>query len=214
VTDQFIHSSNDVVERGNRNLIIYSEHRNVEHNILVAETIKADTGGGRILKYGWFETPFGRCFTAMLNGYVCHFSFVEENELENEVQTLKARWPEAMPKEGLVGAESSLASIFDDRLANSEDTKILLRGSRFQLAVWKQLLRIKRGEIVSYQDIANRLGRPDSVRAVGTAIGKNEIAVLVPCHRVVSTSGAIGQYRWGTNRKKCLLSHERANYLG
>ena len=123
------------------------------------------------------------------------------------------RWPLAVVSKNSLNTENALDIALMESGKLSSDVKILLKGSRFQMAVWKQVLKIRRGEIVSYQEIANRLGRPHSVRAVGTAIGRNELALLIPCHRVVSVSGAIGQYRWGTERKRNLLNYERAVFV-
>lgn len=197
-----------------RNIIIYSEHRfSGMESLVVAETIKSDDGEGREMEFGYCETPFGTCFVGKLGQYICHFAFVEPNEIERELSNLKQRWPLAKINSEKVNVDDVLNFALAESCDRRAELKILLRGSRFQLAVWKQVLKVRRGEIVSYQEVANRLGRPDSVRAVGTAIGKNEIALLIPCHRVVSVSGAIGQYRWGTERKKCMLSHERAVFV-
>lgn len=194
-----------------KNLVIYSAMKiSGVYDLVVAETIKEDDGEGRRIEWGCCETPFGKGFLAKLGDHICSFSFIGDNSKETELKLLKHRWPLAEINQKPSDLDHIVKFVLNDDSSEIQSLKILLKGSRFQLAVWKQLLKIKRGETVSYQEVANRLGRPDSVRAVGTAIGRNEMAVIIPCHRVVSASGAIGQYRWGTERKKCLLGYEHA----
>ena len=121
---------------------------------------------------------------------------------------MSARWPNArfMPDPG-PGAELAV-QMFAARGEGGEPLTVLLHGTPFQIQVWEALLRIPPGAITSYQSLANHIGKPNASRAVGTASGANPISYLIPCHRVIRKSGALGGYRWGLGRKLALLSQE------
>jgi len=119
-------------------------------------------------------------------------------------------WPAANITQGAEATWKIVSRIFGgvSRQAQDDRVDLLLRGTNFQVKVWQALLRIPEGAVVSYSDVAKRVGRPDAVRAVAGAVAANSIAWLIPCHRVLRSSGEIGGYRWGTARKKMMLVKE------
>ncbi|WP_459211516.1 methylated-DNA--[protein]-cysteine S-methyltransferase [Aquimarina rhabdastrellae] len=105
-----------------------------------------------------------------------------------------------------------LKKYFDTWQVPKEKINIHFKGTPFQIQVWKALLQIPTGSLVAYQDIGNKIGNPKAVRAIGTAIGKNPIAYLIPCHRVIKNNGFVGQYRWKDERKKIINAYEAAQF--
>jgi AraC family transcriptional regulator of adaptative response/methylated-DNA-[protein]-cysteine methyltransferase len=121
---------------------------------------------------------------------------------------MAARWPNAILVADPAPGEALAARIFAPRGDGDERLSLLLHGTPFQVQVWQALLRIPRGAVTSYQALANHIGKPNASRAVGTANGANPISYLIPCHRVIRKSGALGGYRWGLGRKLAMLSQE------
>ncbi|WP_310587090.1 methylated-DNA--[protein]-cysteine S-methyltransferase [Tellurirhabdus bombi] len=166
-------------------------------------------GEGLLLRYGIFDGPFGLYFLAALDEKICKLWFLDESEpVENLVQRLKAEWPGAKIQPDQIALETLARRIFVS--GNSEQLRLLVKGSFFQLKVWEALLRIPEGRITSYDQIATAIGMPNASRAVGTAIGNNPIGYLIPCHRVIKKTGLFGNYRWGAVRKTALLGWEAA----
>ena len=104
--------------------------------------------------------------------------------------------------------------VFSGEATAGEAIPLVLRGTNFQIKVWEALLRIPAGRFVSYQDLARAVGRPEAPRAVGAAVGRNPISLIIPCHRVILKSGVVHNYRWGVRRKKALLAYEAARAAG
>jgi len=166
-------------------------------------------GGGLEIRFGITPTPFGYALIAWTRRGICHLWFVEDGQSENAVDDLKQSWPTATFVHDPHGAYKLAATIFTAS-ATTQPLHLMLRGSNFQIKVWEALIRIAPGEIVSYSQVAHMAGMPKASRSVGTAIGKNNIALLIPCHRVIRESGEIGCYRWGLGRKSALLAREGA----
>lgn len=165
-------------------------------------------GEGVTIRYGTHETPFGPCLIAVTDRGITDLRFLESSDTpENLVGTLRAEWPEATCTEDAVATSPYIQQLFYDKPAPSP-LPVLLRGTNFQIKVWEALLRIPAGRLVSYDDVARAIGQPTASRAVGTAIGSNRIAYLIPCHRVLQKSGGLGGYRWGTPRKQAMLARE------
>jgi AraC family transcriptional regulator of adaptative response/methylated-DNA-[protein]-cysteine methyltransferase len=169
-------------------------------------------GAHLTIGYGFHETPFGRCLIAFSGRGICYLSFQdgEAAQWEKRVrQELMAMWPRATCQ-----PEPDLAGQYVRRIFAPEETlselKVHVQGTAFQIKVWEALLRIPPARLVTYQAIAGRIGRPEAVRAVATAIGKNPVGFLVPCHRVIRQTGVIGGYRWGSDRKRMILGWEAA----
>jgi AraC family transcriptional regulator of adaptative response/methylated-DNA-[protein]-cysteine methyltransferase len=169
---------------------------------------KAGGAGLRIL-YGFHETPFGEALIATTSRGVCHVEFTAgRSERDRALRNLTKRWPKASAS----SAPDVTAPVAKRMFARKGKSriKLLLGGTPFQLKVWEALLRIPPGRAASYGEIAAAIGRPSASRAVGAAVGSNSIAYLIPCHRVIRSAGLVGDYRWGSARKRALLAWESA----
>ena len=165
-------------------------------------------GAGVTIRYGVHPTPFGKCLIATTERGVCHLSFVQTSE-GDAIDALVADWKQAKMIEDRRSTVHLVEPIFDLRYNyRGKPLHIHLRGTNFQLKVWEALLQIPVGEVTTYAGIAARIGNSGATRAVGTAIGHNPIAVLIPCHRVIRKAGEFGNYRYGALRKKALLARE------
>jgi AraC family transcriptional regulator of adaptative response/methylated-DNA-[protein]-cysteine methyltransferase len=166
--------------------------------------------GGRGLRVAWglHETPFGRALVATCERGVCHLAFGEDDALL--AAEFGARWPGAERVRSDLETAPVARRIFSPELAAGAPLALVLKGTNFQLKVWEALLRIPPGAVASYEQIAEAVGRPAAVRAVGTAVGQNPVAFVVPCHRVLRKTGALGGYRWGLDRKRAMLGWEAA----
>jgi len=168
-------------------------------------------GAGLDIKYGHGITPFGECLVASTSRGICHLGFVPKEGRMEALNQLKMAWPEA---NFINNTEQSVEII--NRIFKIEPTKISrpfhlhLKGTNFQVNVWRALLSIPEGKVVSYQDIATFIGRPTAFRAVANAVAINPVGYLIPCHRVIAKSGATHNYRWGSSRKKAIIGYEAA----
>ena len=167
-------------------------------------------GGGVTIRYGIHPTPFGKCLIATTDRGICHLSFVQNSE-GDAIDDLVTEWKQATMIEDHRSTVGLIEPIFDLRYNHrGKSLNVHLRGTNFQLKVWEALLQISVGEVTTYAGIASRIGNPGATRAVGTAVGHNPIAVLIPCHRVIRKVGDFGNYRYGALRKKALLAREFA----
>jgi AraC family transcriptional regulator of adaptative response/methylated-DNA-[protein]-cysteine methyltransferase len=160
------------------------------------------------INFGYANTYYGMALVGVIAEKVCYLSFVNGSKQE-ALAELKAIWKEAIFHEDGSAAEEILQSAFN----NSDDQVVLVKGTEFQIEVWKELLNISRGYTTSYQEIADLINRKSATRAVANAIGANHIAYLIPCHRVIRKSGAIGGYRWGIGVKNAILAHEKPQLI-
>ena len=168
-------------------------------------------GAGVTIRYGIHPTPFGKCLIATTERGICHLSFVQTSE-GDAIDNLVSDWKQATMIEDHKATIPLIEPIFDLRYSRrGKPLSVHLRGTNFQLKVWEALLQIPVGEVTTYAGIASRIGKPNATRAVGTAIGHNPIAVLIPCHRVIRKVGEFGNYRYGALRKKALLAREFVN---
>jgi AraC family transcriptional regulator of adaptative response/methylated-DNA-[protein]-cysteine methyltransferase len=163
-------------------------------------------GAGLTIHYGLHPTPFGKCLIATTERGICNLSFVGKSEGQ-AIDNLVANWTQAKMIEDYKSTAPLAACIFSDRQPDSP-LKLHLRGTNFQIKVWEALLNIPIGTVTTYEHIAAQIGKPQALRAVGTAVGHNPIAVLIPCHRVIRKSGEFGNYLYGSARKKALLARE------
>ena len=163
---------------------------------------------GLVIRHGIHDSPFGPCLLMHTKRGICGLAFVDESDDGRTLASLGARWPNAhlMADPG-PGAELA-ARVFAARGKGGDPLTVLLHGTPFQIQVWEALLRIPPGALTSYQGLANYIGKPNASRAVGAASGANPISYLIPCHRVIRKSGALGGYRWGLGRKLAMLSQE------
>ena len=171
-------------------------------------------GEGVTIRYGIHLTPFGKCLIGLTERGICHLGFVQGSEGE-AIDNLVDEWKEAKMIEDYRATASLVEPIFNLQFnTRIKPLTLHLRGTNFQLKVWEALLQIPAGQVSTYEGIASRIGNPSATRAVGTAIGHNPIAVLIPCHRAIRKAGEFGQYRYGALRKKALLAREFVSTQG
>ncbi|QDU69428.1 methylated-DNA--[protein]-cysteine S-methyltransferase [Engelhardtia mirabilis] len=161
--------------------------------------------GGVHVTFGVAPTPFGACLLARTERGICALFFGDAGEMRAD---LAARFPEAELVEDHAAVADDLAAIFDPRPARRRPFHLDLRGTNLQLKVWEALLAIPTGAVTSYTEVARLAGRPDATRAVASAIGRNPVSWLIPCHRVLRRTGELGGYRWGLERKRAMLAVE------
>lgn len=164
-------------------------------------------GAGLTIRYGLHPTPFGPCLIGLTERGICHLSFVQESE-GDAIDALVADWASAKMVEDQKSTAPWVGPIFDLTQRGDRPLHLFLRGTNFQLKVWEALLKVPAGTVTTYEQIAAQIGKPQALRAVGTAVGHNPIAVLIPCHRVIRKVGEFGNYRYGPARKKALLGWE------
>ena len=169
------------------------------------------SGEGLTIHYGFHPTLFGECLLAVTGRGICGLSFVAEGKRTHVLRELRDRWTGATLSEAPSTTQPFIDRLFS-RPANKQrkPLQLLLKGTNFQIKVWEALMRIPEGCVVSYEDVARAIEKPTASRAVGNAVGKNPIAYLIPCHRVIRQAGVIGNYHWGPERKKALLGWEWA----
>ncbi len=166
-------------------------------------------GSSLEISYGISESPFGSCFIGLSHRGICYLSFIEN--IKDGLKELQETWPRANLKQDKESTRAMISKIFDH--TRQDALRVILSGTPFQLRVWKALLAIPPGQVLSYGDLATRLGHPKAARAVGSAVGANSIAYLIPCHRVIRETGIIGEYRWGPCRKRAILGWESARNI-
>jgi AraC family transcriptional regulator of adaptative response/methylated-DNA-[protein]-cysteine methyltransferase len=168
-------------------------------------------GTGLEIYYGRHTTPFGDCLLAATSRGICKLTFLDEEGWAASVDELQAQWAGARLIENPAYTQPLLDAIFPaEPSEGTRKVNLLMKGTNFQIKVWEALLRIPQGATVSYQEVAEAIGQPDAARAVGGAVGANNIAYLIPCHRVIRKSGVIQDYHWGPTRKKAILAWESA----
>lgn len=167
-------------------------------------------GAGLEIQYGTHETPFGNCLIATTDRGICKLAFVDSSDIGQEISALQKQWPEAQIAEDQQSTAEVAAAVFQADPNPERPISLQVRGTNFQVMVWRALLQIPQGALQSYSSIASAIGKPSATRAVGTAVGSNPIAFLIPCHRVVRQSGGIGGYRWGETRKHAMHAWESA----
>lgn len=183
--------------------------------VRIAATITDEArrrGAGLEIAYGFHASPFGEALLLMTEGGICGLAFVDEDAGQDRqvaLDDMMARWPRARFREAAQDTRELAACVFSSEGAHSDRTvPLVLIGTPFDLQVWQALLQIPIGQIVSYTQIAQQLGRPSASRAVGTANGRNPISFIVPCHRALRGDGSLGGYYWGLTRKRALIAWE------
>ncbi|WP_439559050.1 methylated-DNA--[protein]-cysteine S-methyltransferase [Dyadobacter sp.] len=171
------------------------------------------SGKGLDISYGIHETPFGTCFIAVTERGICAMAFTDENDKEDQLIRLAKKWHYANIRADQHITAEYIQRIFQSGQKSPDKLPLLVQGTNFQLKVWEALLTIPQGALTTYQHIAQSIGNPNAVRAVGTAVGDNPIAYLIPCHRVIRKEGILGEYRWGSLRKKALIGWEAARHF-
>lgn len=166
----------------------------------------ARRGDGLRIRYGWFDSPFGEMLAMATDRGLCGLGFSAETGREKTAADLASRWPAAARVED----RAALAGLVKHVLDGSGPVNLHLIGAPFQIKVWEALLHVPTGHVTTYSDIARRIGAPRAVRAVGTAVGRNPVSWMIPCHRVLRRSGHPGGYHWGLPIKRAMLAREAA----
>jgi AraC family transcriptional regulator, regulatory protein of adaptative response / methylated-DNA-[protein]-cysteine methyltransferase len=166
-------------------------------------------GSDLVIRYGFHPTPFGLGMICTTEKGICGLTFSEGEDREESIAYQQRRWPLSHFTEDDGATVEYIRRIF--HRTHDSPVTCLLKGTEFQCQVWQALLSIPPGKVTSYSSIARSVGRPGSARAAANAVGANPIAYLIPCHRVIRGTGALGGYRWGTGRKQAMLARESAS---
>ena len=156
------------------------------------------------VRYAVHFTPFGPLFVAMTQRGVCRAGFTDYAAPEQQLAELESTWPLARFEQDSLATAEVVNRLFADEPAEKGPLSLHVAGTNFQIAVWRALLKIPAGAVTSYGELAASLGQPKAARAVGNAVGANPVALVIPCHRVIQESGALGGYRWGPGRKRVI----------
>ncbi|MEM6564288.1 MAG: bifunctional helix-turn-helix domain-containing protein/methylated-DNA--[protein]-cysteine S-methyltransferase [Pseudomonadota bacterium] len=174
----------------------------------------ARKGAGLTIYWGWFDSPFGAAIVMGTSKGICGVGFGDEMGPEAAFNDLVARWPQAEYIEDPMRLRPWVLKAFGAEDNQLDPAPLYLIGAPFQIKVWEALLTIPSGHVTTYSEIANAVGAPRAVRAVGTAVGRNPISWLIPCHRAMRKSGGLGGYHWGLPVKRAMLAYETANVEG
>ncbi|MCC5811410.1 MAG: methylated-DNA--[protein]-cysteine S-methyltransferase [Ectothiorhodospiraceae bacterium] len=165
------------------------------------------------IEYGVHSTPLGRMFVATTPRGVCRLGFVDFASVEELLDELCQAWPLGAVRKNIPATRHVIDALFGgDAAYRHGPLSLHVAGTNFQIAVWRALLKIPSGVVTSYAQVAESLGVPKAARAVGNAVGANPIALLIPCHRVIQQSGALGGYRWGPTKKLMVQTWERMRH--
>lgn len=170
------------------------------------------SGSGIRVEYGFHETPFGTCLIGVTERGICWLSFVNiDEDPKAEMEKMKEHWHQSVFHQ-----DQELTAAFVERIFHRQGAKtqskihVLVKGTNFQVKVWEALLKLPIGSVTTYQNIAEKIKNPKAMQAVGSAVGSNHIAYLIPCHRVIRKDGILGEYRWSAPRKKSIIGWEMA----
>lgn len=170
----------------------------------------ARSGEGLKIYWGWFDSPFGLALVMGTEKGICGLALAAETGEEAAMQDLMSRWPKAEFIEDPMMLRPWVLTAFGAEDGSLDKAPLYLIGAPFQIKVWEALLRVPTGYVTTYSDIASAIGNPKAVRAVGTAVGRNPVSWLIPCHRALRKSGALGGYYWGLPVKRAMLAFEAA----
>ncbi len=165
-------------------------------------------GSGVVINYGIHASPFGEIFVAATQRGVCRAGFLDFSTEAEQLAALYKSWPESTVQRNDTLTRPIIPAMFGPHPPGRAPVSVHVAGTNFQIAVWRALLAIPPGALVSYSHLAAKLGRPTASRAVANAVGANPVALLIPCHRVIRQSGALGGYRWGISRKQVVQTWE------
>jgi len=166
----------------------------------------AKGGAGLVIRWGCFESVFGPVIAMATDRGICGIAFTAEQSEDEAYADLAQRWPNAT----FIKEPDTIRIWVDAALNMQGEAKLHMIGAPFQVKVWEALLRIPSGHVTTYSEIASAIGSPRAVRAVGTAVGRNPVGWLIPCHRALRKSGALGGYHWGLPVKRAMLAYESA----
>jgi len=165
-------------------------------------------GENLLINYSYAESPFGNILVASTSKGICYMAFADDEM--KAFKTLQNNFPNAAYKQMVNLVQQNALYIFTHDWTKLNKIKLHLKGTPFQIKVWETLLKIPMGQLSTYGNIAKSIDNPKASRAVGSAIGDNPVAFLIPCHRVIQSTGNFGQYHWGNNRKTAMIGWEAA----
>jgi AraC family transcriptional regulator, regulatory protein of adaptative response / methylated-DNA-[protein]-cysteine methyltransferase len=167
-------------------------------------------GSGIRIEYGIHETPFGLSLIGVTERGICWLSFIATDaDPKHELEKMKGHWHNSVFHQDQVLTNSFVNSVFGQDNVRKK-LHVFVKGTNFQVKVWEALLRLPLGSVTTYQGIAEKIQNPKAMQAVGSAVGSNHIAYLIPCHRVIRKDGILGEYRWQSTRKKSIIGWEMA----
>ncbi len=166
----------------------------------------AKGGAGLTIHWGFFDSPFGPALVMGTDKGLCGIAFTAETGEEAAMEDMTARWPHARYLE----APERLRGWAEAAFGTGGEVALHLIGAPFQIKVWEALMQVPSGHVTTYSEIAGAIGHPKAVRAVGTAVGRNPVSLLIPCHRALRKSGGLGGYHWGLPVKRAILAWEAA----
>jgi len=172
------------------------------------------SGAGIKVEYGLHETPFGHCLIGSTERGICWLSFLNADDSKTEIETMKAHWHNSVFHQDQNLTQQFINQIFHKPVDSQSKLHLFVKGTNFQIKVWDALLKIPSGSVTTYQGIAEKVDSPRAMQAVGSAVGSNHIAYLIPCHRVIRKDGVLGEYRWSSTRKKSIIGWEMAKQVG
>ena len=170
----------------------------------------ARAGEGLTIAWGWFDTPFGPALAMGTDRGLCGLAFAAETGPAAAMADMRARWPKAEFVEAPERLEDWVTAAF----AGTGEMRLHLSGGPFQIKVWEALMQVPSGHVTTYSDIATAIGSPQAARAVGTAVGRNPVSWIIPCHRALRKAGGLGGYHWGLGVKRAMLAWEAARLEG
>jgi AraC family transcriptional regulator of adaptative response/methylated-DNA-[protein]-cysteine methyltransferase len=169
-------------------------------------------GAGLTIRYGFHPSPFGECLLATTERGICGFFFVKNRDRKDPLTELRYFWQQAEIVKDPHASRELVDRIFNPSFSDSgTPLHLILNGTNFQIKVWEALIKIPFGAVVSYEDVAIQVGIPGATRAVGSAVGKNPISFIIPCHRVIRKTADFGNYGGGKTRKRAILGWEAAH---
>ncbi len=165
-------------------------------------------GKGLKIYFGYHPTPFGLCFIAVAERGICALKFIDEEKSRNEWEIFSRQWNMATIIHDPNFTQEYIAKIFGSKASGPRNLQVLVKGTEFQIRVWEALVKIPFGSVGSFQQVANMIGQPNAARSVGSAVGSNSILYLIPCHRIISEDGTMGNYHFGKARKQTMIGWE------
>lgn len=172
-----------------------------------------ERGAGITIDYGFHQSPFGELIIGTTARGICYLHFLPDGDHNKAEENLQQSWENARLRFNPEKTAPMAEMVFDPS-KRKEKLHILVKGTNFQVKVWNALLKIPSGSLTTYQDVAREIGNPRAMQAVGSAVGANPVAVLIPCHRVIRKNGVLAEYMWGPERKKAILGWEFSRVPG
>ena len=170
----------------------------------------ARKGSGLEIACGWFDSPFGQMLVMGTDKGICGLALASETGEDAALADMRSRWPDAKFAETPEALGPWVEAAIGSGRRQGDPAPLHLIGAPFQIKVWEALLAIPSGQVTTYSEIARAIGTPKAVRAVGTAVGRNPVSWLIPCHRALRKSGELGGYHWGLPVKRAMLAYEAA----